>query len=172
MKYRTKAVDLRLTLSGFFWMQCYSTDLSRIALKFTDKVPFFADLSVSKTHFTDKPAISSDLSVNFCPLWWGFTDKVLFLDHLSVKPGPKRLNFYGQTAVFAHFVRNRHFSGRPFTDRVPIFIDVSVNDDDFAKCSAAHRCSITAPDFDYGQNVDFWDLPVIWDHTALAKVPE
>ena len=120
-------------------MQCCSTDLSRIALKFTDKVPFFADLSVSKTHFTDKPAFSNDLSVNFWPLWCGFTDTSRFLEHLSVKPGPKRLNFYGQTAVFAHFVRNRHFSGRPFTDRVPIFIDVSVNDDDFAKCSAAHH---------------------------------
>ena len=68
-----------------------------------------------------------------------FTDKQGFLDHLSVKSGPKRLNFYGQKAVFDHFVRNRHFSGRPFTDRVPIFIDVSVNDDDFAKCSAAHH---------------------------------
>ena len=102
-------------------------------------MPFFSCLSVSKTHFTDKPAFSSDLSVNFWSLWWGFTDKQGFLDHLSVKSGPKRLNFYGQKAVFDHFVRNRHFSGRPFTDRVPIFIDVSVNDDDFAKCSAAHH---------------------------------
>ncbi|MFJ6967987.1 prevent-host-death protein [Ligilactobacillus ruminis] len=39
-------------------------DLTQI----TDKVPFLADLSVSKTHFTDKPAFSSDLSVNFGPL--------------------------------------------------------------------------------------------------------
>ena len=62
-----------------------------------------------------------------------------FLEHLSVKPGPKRLNFYGQTAVFAHFVRNRHFWNSPFTDSMPIFIDVSVNDDDFAKCSAARQ---------------------------------
>ncbi|RYS78850.1 prevent-host-death protein [Ligilactobacillus ruminis] len=49
-------------------MQCCSTDLSKISLKFTDKVPFLADLSVSKTHFTDKPTFSSDLSVNFGPL--------------------------------------------------------------------------------------------------------
>ena len=49
------------------------------------------------------------------------------MDHLSVKPGPKRLNFYGQTAIFDHFVRNRHFWDRPFTDRRLIFIDVSVN---------------------------------------------
>ena len=118
----------------FFWGQS-----AKISLKFTDKEPIFADLSVSKPHFTDKPTFSGDLSVNFWPLWWRFTDKAGFLEHLSVKPGPKRLNFYGQTAVFAHFVRNRHFSGRPFTDRVPIFIDVSVNDDDFAKCSAAHH---------------------------------
>ncbi|MEO2768851.1 hypothetical protein ABHA96_10335, partial [Ligilactobacillus ruminis] len=54
--------------------------------------------------------------------------------HLSVKLGPKRLNFYGQTAVFAHFVRNRHFSSKPFTDSMLIFIDVSVNGSDFAKC--------------------------------------
>ena len=68
-----------------------------------------------------------------------FTDKAGFLEHLSVKPGPKRLNFYGQTAIFTHFVRNRHFSSRLITDSMPIFIDVSVNDNDFAKCSAAHH---------------------------------
>ena len=65
-----------------------------------------------------------------------FTDKMVKNGRLSVKPGPKQLNFYGQTAIFAHFVRNRHFSSEPFTDRRPIFIDVSVNDRDFAKCSA------------------------------------
>ena len=59
-----------------------------------------------------------------------------FLEHLSVNPGPKRLNFYGQSAVFAHFVRNRLFSSKPFTDRRPIFSDLSVNGSDFAKCSA------------------------------------
>ena len=37
---------------------------------------------------------------------------------------------------FAHFVCNRHFSSRPITDKVPVFIDVSVNGSDFAKCSA------------------------------------
>ena len=58
------------------------------------------------------------------------------MERLSVKPGPKRLNFYGQTAIFDHFVRNRYFSGRPFTDKFPIFIDLSVNGSDFAKCSA------------------------------------
>ncbi|MBD9204791.1 MAG: hypothetical protein EGQ27_01015 [Lactobacillus ruminis] len=79
-------------------MQCCSTDLSKISFKFTDKVPFLADL--------------------------------------SVKPGPKRLNFYGQTAGFDHFVRNRYFSDRPFTDSMPILIDLSVNGSDFAKCSA------------------------------------
>ncbi|MGM9894126.1 MAG: hypothetical protein ACI31P_07305 [Ligilactobacillus ruminis] len=47
-----------------------------------------------------------------------------------------RLNFYGQTAIFAHFVRNRHFSSKSFTDSVLIFIDVSVNGSDFAKCSS------------------------------------
>ena len=112
---------------------------AKISLKFTDKEPFFADLSVSKTHFTDKPSFSGDLSVNFWPLWWGFTDKAGFLEHLSVKPGSKRLESYGQKAVFDHFVRNRHFSGRSFTDRVPIFIDLSVNDSDFDKFSDAHH---------------------------------
>ena len=56
------------------------------------------------------------------------------MEHLSVKPGPKRLNFYGQTAFFDLFVRNHYFSSRLFTDSMPIFIDVSVNDSDFAKC--------------------------------------
>ncbi|MEE1508712.1 MAG: prevent-host-death protein [Ligilactobacillus ruminis] len=37
-------------------------DSAKISFKFTDKVPFLADLSVIKTHFTDKPAFSSDLS--------------------------------------------------------------------------------------------------------------
>ena len=55
------------------------------------------------------------------------------MEHLSVKPGPKRLNFYGQTAFFDLFVRNRYFSSRLFTDSMPIFIDLSVNDSDFAK---------------------------------------
>ena len=112
---------------------------AKISLKFTDKQGFLEHLSVSKTHFTDKPAFSSDLSVNFWSLWWGFTDRSLFLEHLSVKPRPKSPKFYGQTAVFDHFVRNRHFWNRPFTDSRPIFIDVSVNDSDFAKCSAAHH---------------------------------
>ena len=103
----------------------------RFHSNFTDKAPFWADLSVSKTHFTDKPSFFGDLSVNFWPLWWRFTDKAGFLEHLSVKPGPNRLNFYGQKAVFDHFVRNRHFSGRPFTDKLPIFIDLSVNGSDF-----------------------------------------
>ena len=42
----------------------------------------------------------------------------------------------GQTAVSDHFVRNRLFSSKPFTDRRPILLDVSVNGSDFAKCSA------------------------------------
>ena len=117
----------------------YSGRWPRFHSNFTDKAPFFADLSVSKTYFTDKQSFFSNLSVNFWPLWWGFTDKSLFLERLSVKPGPKRLNFYGQTAVFDHFVRNRHFLSRPFTDSMPIFSDLSVNDNDFAKCSAAYH---------------------------------
>ena len=103
-------------------MQCCSTNLSKISSRFTDKVPFFADLSV-----------------NFWPLWWGFTDRRLFLEHLSVKPRSKPPKSYGQKAVFDHFVRNRHFLSRPITDKEPIFIDVSVNDSDFAKCSDAHH---------------------------------
>ena len=128
----------------FFFGQC-----AKISLKFTDKEPIFADLSVIKTHFTDKPSFSCDLSVNFWPLWWGFTDKTGFLERLSVKPGQKRLNFYGQTAVFDHFVRNRHFWNSPFTDKASIFIDMSVNGSDFAKWSAAHHL------LNHGQNVVF-----------------
>ncbi|MFY4504090.1 prevent-host-death protein [Ligilactobacillus ruminis] len=41
---------------------------AKISFEFTDKVPFFDDLSVTKTHFTDKPAFFGDLSVNFWPL--------------------------------------------------------------------------------------------------------
>ena len=62
-----------------------------------------------------------------------FTDRRRFSEHLSVKPGPKRVKSYGQTVIFAHFVRNRHFSSRSFTDKGPVFIDVSVNGSDFAK---------------------------------------
>ena len=61
------------------------------------------------------------------------------MERLSVKPGPKRLNFYGQTDIFNHFVRNRHFSGEPITDKESIFSDVSVNDSDFDNFSAAHH---------------------------------
>ena len=111
----------------------------RFHSNFTDKVPILADLSVIKTHFTDKPSFFGDLSVNFWSLWGRFTDKAGFLEHLSAKQGPKHLNFYGQPAVFDHFVPNRHFSGRPFTDKLPIFIDLSVNGSDFDKCSAAHH---------------------------------
>ena len=68
----------------------------------------------------------------FTPLY-GHNHKTGFLERLSVKPGQKRLNFYGQTAVFDHFVRNRHFWNSPFTDKASIFIDVSVNGSDFAK---------------------------------------
>ena len=36
----------------------------RFHSNFTDKAPFFADLSVSKTYFTDKQSFFSNLSVN------------------------------------------------------------------------------------------------------------
>ncbi|MEE1508660.1 MAG: prevent-host-death protein [Ligilactobacillus ruminis] len=49
-------------------MELFVRNQARISLEFTDKVPFFAGLSVIKTHFTDKPAFSDDLSVNFWPL--------------------------------------------------------------------------------------------------------
>ena len=141
-------------------------DSAKISFKFTDKVPFLADLSVIKTHFTDKLVFFGDLSVNFWPSWWGFTDKNRFSEHLSVNPSPKRLNFYGQTAVFDHFVRNRHFWNSPFTDSIPIFIDASVNNSDFAKCSAVrqqlNRC--TWPRLRAKRS--FWNLLVICDRTA------
>ena len=76
-------------------------------------------------------------------IWRGF-----FLI-LGGTPRSKRLNFYGQTAVFAHFIRNRHFSGGPITDKESIFIDVSVNDSDFDKFSAAHHL------LNHGQNIAF-----------------
>ena len=158
-----------LMIVGYFLFFGQSANIS---LKFTDKEPIFADLSVIKPHFTDKPTFSSDLSVNFWPLWWGFTDRSLFLEHLSVKPRLKPLKSYGQTAVFDHFVRNRHFSGRPFTDKASIFIDVSVNGNDFDKCSAAHHLLNRRTWPQLRAKRSFGNLLVIWDHTALAKVPE
>ena len=116
-------------------LELFVRNQAKISIKFTDKEPIFDDLSVSKTHFTDKPTFSGDLSVNFWPLWWGFTDISLFSEHLSVKSRSKPLKSYGQTAVFDHFVRNRHFSIEPFTDKAPIFIDLSVNGSDFVRCS-------------------------------------
>jgi hypothetical protein len=74
-------------------------------------------------------------STNQAKISLKFTDKAGFSERLSVKLGPKRLKSYGQKAVFDLFVRNRHFSSRPFTDKAPIFIDVSVNGSDFVKCS-------------------------------------
>ena len=102
------------------------------------------------------------------------------MEHLSVKPGPKRLNFYGQTAIFDHFVRNRHFSSEPFTDRRPIFIDVSVNGNDFAKCSTR---SLSTSRRDYGQSavlelfvrnqakisIKFTDKEPIFDDLSVSK---
>ena len=75
-------------------------------------------------NFTDKAPFFADLSVNFWPLWWGFTDKSGFLEHLSV------------IGIFrASLLRTKR----------PIFIDVSVNGSNFVKCSAAlqllNRCT-------------------------------
>ena len=61
------------------------------------------------------------------------------------------MRIYGQSRLFGGFVcktgsetpeflrTNGHFLGGPITDKESIFSDVSVNDDDFAKCSAAHH---------------------------------
>ena len=147
-------------------------DAPRFYTNFTDKPGFLEHLSVSKTHFTDKLVFSGDLSVNFWSLWWEFTDKAGFLEHLSVKSRSKRLNFYGQTDVFDHFVRNRHFWNSPFTDSMPIFIDTSVNNSDFAKCSPARQLLNCCTWPRLRAKRSFWNLLVIWDHTTLAKVPE
>jgi len=66
-----------------------------------------------KNYFFKQQYCSTDLS----KISLKFTDKAGFLEHLSVKPGLKRLKSYGQAAIFDHFVRNRHFLSRPFTDR-------------------------------------------------------
>ena len=55
-------IKIRAMMARIF---SYSGRHAKISLEFTDKVPFFVDLSVSKTHFTDKQAFYSDLSVNF-----------------------------------------------------------------------------------------------------------
>ena len=51
------------------------------------------------------------------------------------KTGSETAEFLRTNGHFDHFVRKRHFSSEPFTDRRPIFIDLSVNGSDFAKCS-------------------------------------
>ena len=81
------------------------------------------------------------------------------MKHLSVKTGPKRLNFYGQTAIFDHFVRKRHFSSEPFTDRRLIFIDLSVNGSDFVKYSTR---SISAPSSQSNLPPNYFELFPSW----------
>jgi len=55
---------------------------------------------------------------------------------------------YGQTAVFAHFVRNRLFWSRTFTDRRPFFIDLSVILPNAAHAKSARQTiSITEGDY-------------------------
>ena len=54
-------IKIRAVMKRMF---SYSGRCTGISLKFTDKVPFFDDLSVSKAHFTDKPSFFGDLSVN------------------------------------------------------------------------------------------------------------
>jgi len=83
----------------FFKKQYCSTDLFKISLKFTDKAGFLEHVSVNGSDF---------VKCSTCSISTSRRD-------------------YGQTAIFDHFVRNRHFSIEPFTDRRPIFIDVSVN---------------------------------------------
>ena len=57
--------------------------------------------------------------------------------------------FTDKASIFDDFVRNRHFSIEPFTDKAPIFIDLSVNGNDFAKCSTR---SLSTSRRDYGQS--------------------
>ena len=127
------------------------------------KVPFLAWIKWNAERMRSCCDWFRSASLNTVLLNWFIKDLIqiygqsAILADLSVKPGPKRLNFYGQTAVFDHFVRNRYFSDRPFTDSMPIFIDLSVNGSDFAKCSAAHhllnRCTwlrLRAPSFGVG----------------------
>ena len=71
---------------------------------------------------------------------------------------------YGQTAIFAHFVRNCHFLSRPFTDRRPIFIDVSVTGSDFDKCNA---CSIGTPSSQSNLPPNFFGLFPSWKAIVL-----
>ena len=58
---------------------------------------------------------------------------------LELHEMPNESEYYGKNGDFQWFVRNRYFSNSPFTGKVPIFINVSVNGSDFAKCSAAHH---------------------------------
>ena len=105
-------------------------DSPRFRSNFTDKVPFFADLSVKQNVFYGQTII-----------FRRFVRKFLAIMR----------EIYGQKTVFGAFVRktevetskvlrtNSYFSSGPFTDKEPIFIDLSVNGSDFAKGSAAHH---------------------------------
>ena len=98
-----------------------------ISLKFYGQRDDFCWFVRKQNAFYGQTAIFKWFVRKFLAIMMGIYGQSWFLEHLSVKPGPKRLNFYGQTAVFDHFVRNRHFSRRPITDKVSIFIDLSVN---------------------------------------------
>ena len=113
----------------------------------------------------------------FLPIMMRIYGQNRLLEHLSVKPGPKRLKSYGQKTVFDHFVRNRHFSSRPITDKAPIFIDVSVNDKAFEKCKAALHLinQIVKPGLWIRQvllkekSSCFWFFPVSWSRTSSRE---
>ena len=69
------------------------------------------------------------------------------------------MQFYGQKLLFGAFVRNCYFSGRPFTDKFPIFIDVSVNESVFAKCRV---CQISAHKLSVKFTASlFWDISIM-----------
>ena len=76
------------------------------------------------------------------------------------------MQFYGQKLLFGAFVRNCYFSGRPFTDKFPIFIDVSVNESVFAKCRV---CQISAHKLSVKFTASlFWDI-FIMEASCIRK---
>ena len=83
MKCRTKTVDLRLNLYGFLKERRSSSSV-KISFKFTDKVLFFDDLSVSKTAFYGQTGH-----------FQRFVRKFLTI----------MMRIYGQTRLFGAFVR-------------------------------------------------------------------
>ena len=103
-------------------MQCCSTNSAKISSGFTDKAPIFIDVSVNGNDFVKCSTRSLSTS----------------------------RRDYGQSAVLELFVRNQAKISIKFTDKEPIFDDLSVSKKHFTD----------KPTFSGDLSVNFWVMPV------------